>query len=459
MRSIKLTVGIVAAAASLTLISVAAAAGTHGRASDRHGSRCRVALYVAPRVLAAGEAPLAFGRLYSCAKAGEEVGQTVTLYESSASSPGFAVAGTTTTETGGFYKVSPSALTTNSTFYAVAGGVQSGRRTVKVAAEVALEGPPEGVVPDVLRTGRRNEVVFKGTVSPVDRGALVVLQRQNAIRGNEWHRINPPTTVNGEGKFTIEHAFGVAGPANIRVVVRDAPRNVASPSNILSYEIVQAQNPQLEIESSANPISFGQSTTISGIAKQSATAAVPANTPLKLLARSARQVGFAPVAETKTNAEGHYTFPAQAPLVSTYYRVEGVGKSSAVLYEGVKYVLTAGASASTVQSGKSLLFSGTVTPGEAGHQIYLEQKDQSGTGYHVIQVGEVNANSTYSFEHTFYNGGPIPKTKVIRVKIPGGPLNGTTDSQTFSIEVTPGPAALLTPEAPGNSTLPPEGQV
>ncbi len=448
MRSIKLTVAIVAAAASLTLASAAASARVvHERHAHRHGGACHVTLNVAPRLVTSGESVLAFGRL-RCVSAGEEASQTVTLYQSSVTAPGFGVAGTTTTDANGYYQVTASNLTTNSVFYVTAGTAQSGHRGVRVAAQVTLSGPPEGVVPTALRTGRHNSVTFTGAVSPADGGAQVVLQRQNAIKGNEWHRIGFGT-VGKEGSFTIPHTFVVAGDANIRVVVRSGKRNVASPSNVLSYEIVQAQNPQLTIESSANPISYGQTATISG------NVAGAPNTPVQLLARSAQQTGFTQVGEAETDGSGHYAFAPQTPLVSTFYRVQGAGKKSAVLYEGVKYVLTAGASATTVQSGQAVTFSGTVTPDETGHVIYLERENSAGTGFHVIETGTVSAGSTYSIAHTFYNVG----TSVVRIKIPGGPLNGTTDSTPFTITVTPTPSASLLPEAPGNSTQPPEGQV
>jgi hypothetical protein len=455
MRSIKLTAAVTTAAVTLALSGAAAsAAGRHAGEHGRRGGGCRVTLNVAPRLITSGESVLAFGHL-SCAGSGEEAGQTVTLYESSVTAPGYSVAGTTTTDPHGFFQVSASDLTTNSSFYVTAGTAQSTLRTVRVAAQVTLAGPPEGVVPTLLRTGRHNRVTFTGTVSPADAGAIVILQRQNAIRGNEWHRIDYGVVgkegiVSKEGTFSITHTFVVAGDANIRVVVRSGRRNVASPSNVLSYEIVQAQNPQLTIESSANPISYGQSVTLSG-----AVAGAP-NTPVQLLARSAGQSGFTQVGEVKTDSSGDYTFPAQTPLDSTYYQVQGAGKRSSVLYEGVKYVLTAGVSATTVQSGQPLTFSGTVTPGETGHVIYLERENALGTGFHVIAVGTVTSASTYSIVHTFFSVG----TSVVRIKIPGGPLNGTTASQTFSIQVTPAPSPdALMPEAPGNSGQPPEGQV
>ena len=288
MRSTRLMAAI-AAAASLTLaLTAASAAGAHPIRTGQHPSGgCRVALAVAPRLVTDGEPALAYGRL-SCHAANQEAGQTVTLYQGSATTPpGYTVAGTTTTDPHGYFQINTADLSTNSIFYVIADGAQSGRRLVKVAAQVELKGPPEGVVPDVLRTGRPNNVTFTGTVSPADTGAVVLLQRQNAIKGNEWHRISAVgALVNGKGEFTITHTFRDPGPANIRVIVRSDRRNVASGSNVLSYEIVQAQNPQLTIESSANPISYGQSTTIGG-----AVAGAP-NTPVRLLARAASQTGY-----------------------------------------------------------------------------------------------------------------------------------------------------------------------
>lgn len=127
---------------------------------------------------------------------------------------------------------------------------------------------------------------------------------------------------------------------------------------------------------------------------------------------------------------------------------------SAVLYEGVKDVLTAEVSASTIQAGQALTFKGTVAPDHSGHVIYLERQNAAGTGFHVVQVGYVLPGSTYSIVHQFY----VPGTKIVRIDIPGGPDDGRAVSQLFTIVVTPAPASAITPEAPGNSTQPAAGQ-
>jgi hypothetical protein len=233
------------------------------------------------------------------------------------------------------------------------------------------------------------------------------------------------------------------------VLVRSDRINSPSASTPLEYDISQAQNPSLTIVSSADPIIYGQSATISGLL---AGATTPQT--VTLLARTVHQHGFAPIAEVSTDTSGNYSFPAQAPVHSTLYRVQGAGQKSAVLYEGVKNVLTAEVSPSTVQAGEALTFKGTVAPDHTGHIIYLERQNAAGTAFHVVQVGHVLPGSVYSIVHQVY----VPGTKVFRVEIPGGPDNGRAVSQLFTIQVTPAPASALTPEAPGNSSLPAEGQ-
>ena len=169
--------------------------------------------------------------------------------------------------------------------------------------------------------------------------------------------------------------------------------------------------------------------------------------------RSIRCQSSPPVAEVSTDAGGNYTFAAQSPIDSTFYKVKAAGKSSAVLYEGVKDVLTAQVSATTVQAGQSLTFAGAVAPDHTGHVIYLERQNATGGDFHVVQVARVKVGSAYSIVHTVYE----PGVKVFRVKIPGGPENEGAASNPFTITVTPAPAAALVPEAPANSTLPSEG--
>jgi hypothetical protein len=464
MRTNKLTTALVAAAASLTLSFAAApTAGArvpHPHGGGRPGHGCRVTLDFAYRVIEANQPATAVGTL-TCANPSEEVGQTVTLYQRAANTPKkstYTVAGTGTTEAGGAYSIEVKGITTDSIFYALAGGLPSLHRALGVTAEVKVEGPTEGVIftGPLARHHRKVAATFNGTVSPLDEGARVVLQRQNALNGNGWFSISKPAIVNAKGEYTIEHQFVIPGPANIRVLVRDPKVNLPSASNVLSYEISQRENPQFTIESKADPISYGQSVTIGG-----AVAGVPVGTAVKLLARAANQNHFAVVGEAKTeDSTGKYTFASQTPLVNTYYKAEAGASHSTITFEGVKYVLTAALlPGTTVSKGTELTFSGTVKPGVVKHIVYLERENASHTAFNVVETTEVQAPNAEHPEY-WYSLKFAPEflgTNKYRVKIPGDPQNGSTESETFTITVTPGLASAIKPGA--TPTLPSEGQV
>lgn len=454
MRSFRLVPAIVAAASLLALAPAGASAHKHSNPSGR----CSVNLNVAPRQITAGDAVVAFGRLH-CTRPANAAGQAVRLFEHAHGTPGYTLVQSTSTDARGFYEMTQAGVQSDSSFYVRSHRAQSARRHVRVAAQVTLVGPPEGTQ---LLTGRPDKVTFTGAVSPADAGARVILQRQNALAGNEWRRIDRGT-VEPNGTFSIVHRFIVPGDANLRVIVRSDGVNVPSPSNVLAYEISQAQNPELTIAASSDPISFGQSVTISGVA------AVVAGQPMTLLARTVHQHGFAPVAQVNIDSSGAYTFPAQSPVNSTFYEVTTAYRPchpprgrvcsantnrSAVLYEGVRDVLTAAVSQSTIPAGQTLTFTGTVAPDHTGHIVYLERQNVGNGNFHVVEVATVGAGSTYSIAHTVYE----PGTKVLRVRIPGGPENEGAASAPFTIQVTPSLAASLTPESPGNSGLPAEGE-
>jgi hypothetical protein len=461
MRLEKLGPAMIAATSLLALAPAAASA--HKHPSPR--GRCAINIRVAERLITASEQVEVKGRL-KCLPPATGGGQAVTLYEHVAGTAGYVPAQSTTTDANGFYKFTPPALNANTSFYVRSHGAQSGHKQARVAVQVTLTGPPEGTQ---ITTGAPNQQTFSGTVTPADVGARVILQRQNAVSGDEWHRIGIGQVLAGGstgGEYTITHTFRAPGDASIRVLVRSDRLNIPSASTPLEYEISQAQNPNLTIASSADPIDYGQPVTISGV-----LAGATASHPVTLWARTVHQQGFAPVAEAASDAGGNYSFAAQSPVNSTLYRVSTAAPGcsaepplvkackarqlkSAVLYEGVKNVLTAEVSPTTVQAGQALTFKGTIAPDHTGHVIYLERQNAAGTAFHVVQVGHVLPGSVYSIVHQVY----VPGTKVFRVEIPGGPDNGRAISQLFTIQVTPAPPSALAPEAPGNSSLPSAGQ-
>ena len=437
MRLRMITVLAVATSA-LAPAATAASAAPHRSAQGR----CAISMFVAPRRITAGDPVVIFGRL----RCPTHAPQAVRLFHRLAGQPGFTPVGRTTTDANGFYEFSRAdgVVMTNRTWFVRSRGAQSATKGVRVAAAVTLNGPPDG---SNLQTGPKNAVTFTGAVSPNEAGARVILQRQNAATGgDDWRRIDIGRVKAG-GAFTIVHTFKVAGDANIRVLVRSQGRTLPSPSEVLTYEISQAQNPNLTIAASADPIRFEQSVVISGTVANGALA------PVTLYATTANS-SATPVATAVADASGNYSFPAQSPAHNTAYQVRGLNRASALLYEGVRDVPTAQVSTTTVAAGQPVTFSGNVAPDHTGHVIYLERQNAGDGDFHVVQLASVGSGSSYSITHRFYDTG----TKVVRVFIPGGPENQGAASQTFTITVTPAQPSTLTPDTSANSSSPSAGQ-
>jgi hypothetical protein len=451
MHAMRLAGAGAAAAAALTL----APAGAAGKLAARpragaDAGACQINLE-APAVVTFGESVTLFGHL-SCANPAAAAGSQVRILRRTAPGLGpLILAGATSSEASGAFKFEATP-TANTIYYAVVAGVASQRKLVRVAPAVTLEGPKSaqlftgrgqvlGALPRAL-SRLANRVTFSGTVKPAYVGEVVALQRSSAVASEEWRRIAIGTVtsvVAGEGHYTIRHTFAVPGDANIRAVARPNVGLAPGASSALSYVISQAQNPALTIEAAggANPILAGQSVTIQGVA------AGQAGKTVTLLARGAGG-SFAPVAQTTAGAAGAYKF-TQAPGRNTYYRTRDAVTRSAVMFEGVKFVITpASAPASTAQQGAPLVFSGKVTPARAGHVIYLERQNPGGIGFHVVEVTTLAADGSYSLSRGFFTTGPVR----LRVKIPGDPENQGASAPPVTVTITPAPPGSLGPLAP-----------
>jgi hypothetical protein len=439
MRSPKLIPVLAAASALLVLAPAGANARPAGQKQLKNASpngRCKVSEIIEPRTITAGETAQIFGQLLCTA--GSNEGQTISVYARPAGSSTFKVIGEAKTVAGGLYSFVTPAISTDTRFYVRAATRHSPTKAVRVAPVVKLEGPPEKTE---LKTGGKNAVPFKVTTSPAATGAEVLLEREQATSSEEWQVIQKGIVGPG-GIVTLVHSFGAPGDVNLRALVR--PRGttftVRGVSELRNYLVAQPQNPNLTIESSANPISFGTPITIKGVVKGGA------GKPVTLLARKkGSSSALAPVMSTTAGVEGKYEF-VQTPLTSTFYRVTAGGLNSRRLFEGVKYILTAAVSAKTIQSGQPLTFAGTVTPAKAGKTVYLQRENTFGGGFHIIDVGTVSAGGTYSITHNVF--GPA-KAANFRIKVPGDSENQAVSSAPFSIEVTLAPPSALHPAAQG----------
>jgi plastocyanin len=392
---------------------------------------CNVTLQATPAIITAA-APLSLVGTLSCPEASSAADQTVTLYQMLARSGGFYIAATTTTEANGTFQFSPTELAVNSSFYVSADGAQSESTSVKVIPQVTIATPLAGAQL-IAASGRAtradanaenaNAVTFTGTVIPANAGTSVALQREDG--NGAWSRIGGGE-VNAEGQYSIAHTFYRPGRANIRVIVHSHGLDMTVVSAPVTYQISRRRNRLLTIQASADPISYGLALTITG------TVAGAHDAPVTLSAQTG-DGPFVKVAETVTTGD-EYSF-TQSPLQSTRYRVSTATASSAILVEGVAFALTATPSASTVQAGEQLTFSGTVTPSHEGQPVDLEAQNASGIGYHVIAAGAVSSTSAYSIAHTFASAG----TALLRIHVPASDEIQSATSETLKIEVTPAP--------------------
>jgi hypothetical protein len=267
-------------------------------------------------------------------------------------------------------------------------------------------------------------VTFSGTVTPTYASGFVVLQRE--LPGARRWRSLGRTPLGADGTYTITRSFGRAGVLDVRAVVHHRG-TLAAASPTLSYETPARQNPRLTIQSSANPLTFGQAVTISG--KLSGGAA----RPVALLARTGRG-GFARVDETTSDEQGSYAFPPRTPLQSTAYRVRAAGVRSTVLRVAVAPQIALSPPPASVGARQPLSISGTVTPAGPGQLAYLERENAAGLGFRVVAVAAIGTDGSFAVAHTFLRAGPAR----LRVTVPGGATHAAAIGAPFTVLVTPG---------------------
>jgi hypothetical protein len=433
------------ASLALPAASASAAQLRSARAgAARWRGACSVTLKLARGPLVTGEAAALAGAL-SCPLAEQAGGQSVTIEQQTAGTPGYETAGTVVTEpSGAFQFTTASTLSADSSFRALVPALAA--RSVRVAAKllpaVSLAGPPASAGADASARAARaaRTATFSGTVGPTKGPARVVLQRETAS-GESWRRIGV-AEVGREGRYTITHSFALAGPATVRVVVHARGLRGAA-SEALTYEVPPRQNPRLSLAAPSSSLTYGQPLAITGVS------AAGEGTELALLARTR---GGAPVAvaSTTAGAGGRYQFAPQTPTQNTIYRVTGGHTRSAALRAGVQPLLSVQGPQAAVQAGETVRVCGTVTPATPGQIVLLQRENPGGLGFHTVAETTLGSSSAYCLEHVPFSAG----SETYRVRVPRSAELRAVASAPAQVSVTAASATALAPLAGEGETAP-----
>jgi hypothetical protein len=423
----------------LLTVLVAVSVAPSGSAAPSHNHGLTIA--VTPNPILAGEGVLIYGQL-NTKPAG---GQTIVLYHHVSGKPGYTVIGMTTTSSAGFYEFTraESVVVSNRSWYVRALGAKAVHsRTVheRVAALVSLAASVT-----VGETGQ--PVVFSGNVSLNHAGETVLLQQQVGTGATGWKTL--ASAVIGPGSdYTIPYRFRIPGAHDMRVRFPGDHRDIAALSDTVTVTIQQTQNPSFTINSSAPVVEVGSPASISGILYLAATTTPKAGVSVTLLGREAPFAPgneFAPVAApVVTGADGSYSFSV-TPVHNVEYEVQTTAaaithRHTAILFEGVRDLVTIAPSSATATVGGSVTFTGTITPDLAGHEIELQKLGSDGA-YHTVATRFVDPASVFEFTWTFGTSG----TKTFRAHISGGPGNVGGVSPPVAVAASLPPVTSLPP--------------
>lgn len=356
-------------------------------------------------------------------------GRQVNLYEHLVGSHrGYVRFAHTTTQPDGLYSFTLEPATNRSYFATAAGHDHSRTVYERVHARVTIGAPSTALT--------KQRVVIAGHVAPNHPRGRVVLQQQIGAAGNDYRAI-ASERLGADSNYRFVRRFAIAGDRTLRVVFPGDRRNLAGVSDNVSIAVSQAQNPAFTLNASADPITVGQSDTLSGILAASA-AATNANVAVTLYQRNVAGGPFTVAQNGTTDASGSYSFTVQ-PAENTVYEVRTTsGVHTRQLFLGVHDSVTIAPSSTAATVGGSVTFTGTVAPSKVGHLVELQRQGPEGD-YHTVASRVLDSGSSYSFARTF--GAPGMKT--YRVRETGGPSNEGGVSPSVTITVSQPPLSSL----------------
>lgn len=402
-------------------------------AAPRHNHHLTIA--ATPNPVQAGDGVLVYGQL----RGSNISGRAIVLYQHViGSGKGYSAVATTTTNSFGFYEITePQGTVETNRNWFVRGPDGSHSRTVheRVAALVSANASSTS-------TDTAHPIVFTGTVTPNHAGRLVLLQEQIGS-SDDWRTLKG-ARLNSSSSYSLPFRWRRPGERDVRVVFPGDDRNSRGASDPITIDVQQAQVPGFTIKSSSPIADEGTPVTIFGVLDQAGTTTPEPDTVVQLWGRTP-DGHFLVLADGKTGSDGSYSFQ-QTPTVNTVYYVATMRLGSqkprrtALLYQGVRDVVTMQSSASSGGTNQVVTFSGTVIPDKAGHTIYLQKLGRDGD-WHTVEITRVRHDSTFEFAWVL----GAPGTETFRARITSDERNIGSHSAPVSITVTAPPASSLPP--------------
>jgi hypothetical protein len=208
------------------------------------------------------------------------------------------------------------------------------------------------------------------------------------------------------------------------------------------------RNRGLTIHAVPRPIIAGEAVLIYGRLEGSGHA----NQLIRLYHRIDPAPRFTLIGTTRTNAVGQYEFTRAENIVETNrsWFVRGVGVNrftrSRTVHERVAALVSLAASSSTASTRYPVVFSGHVTPGDAGGTVLLQEQNASDTGWRTLVRGRVGAGSDYNISYAWR----VPGSYDVRVLSPRDARNieAPSDPVTVVIQQAEVPGFAITTSDP-----------
>jgi hypothetical protein len=389
------------------------------------GAAQSIAINALPATSIEGQPVVIYGRLSSRAR-----GQEVTLYSHLHSArphakPFYLPVARTRSGRSGYYAFRlPAGIVTSNRLWKVI--------VAKLVSSVALH---QGVMPEATLTASSSAtdtaspVLLSGTVTPAESQNQVLIQSQVGSNGSAWHTL-VTVRLDRQSRFQLRQPFSLPGTYELRALIAPTSANVETVTDVVTEVVQQAQDPDFTIAPSSSVVSPGQTATITGNVFQPNSSVPEADAVVNLWAH-VHGSPYVKLAQTTTDASGHYSFRT-APTQTETYEVRAApqgSRHSAQAVIGVQSSVTISAS-SRSWVGRKLTVSGNVGPGAVGNQVILQMLGPH-AAWVAVANGVVQSNSTYRIEYTIGARGK----DVFRVLLPGGPSFVSAHSAAAAVRV------------------------